>query len=410
MKSVVETLFDYLGDVIYDPVDAVLDIETLPEEYRVFASGLKYFAESVMETKALAQAMSKGDLTSKLPSRGNEIASPLKSLHSSLKHLTWQAQQIAKGDYTQRVDFMGEFSDAFNMMVEQLAERQRKLEGKISQIQRKTKSLEQSNLLLTSLMQHVPQQIFVIDKRNCEILLMNSIAEYEVNNDPDYVKNLLYIMSDYEDQSDGNEVSIIYTQGKTERYFSIRTYYIEWKNTNAEVFAISDVSATKNKINELEIKAYRDSITQLYNRYFGMLTLDNWLSEKKHFVLIFADLDHLKYINDEFGHNEGDAYILNAARYFRSFSLDAIVCRIGGDEFMLLVPDMSYDEAIMTMSRISQSFQNDDYLKDKVYTYSFSFGIVAVDSQNKLSASDILSIADERMYENKRLGKKNRQS
>jgi diguanylate cyclase (GGDEF)-like protein len=140
-----------------------------------------------------------------------------------------------------------------------------------------------------------------------------------------------------------------------------------------------------------------------------MMTLDSWLYEKRQFVLVFADLDSLKYINDEFGHIEGDIYIINAAKHLRTFSPDAIVCRIGGDEYMLLVPDISYDEAHEKMSEIFENFQNDEYLKDKTFTYSISFGIFAVGEKNKLSASDILGIADERMYENKRARKKNRQ-
>jgi diguanylate cyclase (GGDEF)-like protein len=280
-----EILFNYLRDVLYDPANAVLDIGELPEDFRVFGSGLLYFTQCVMETKALAQALSTGDLTEKLPSRGNEIAAPLKSLHASLKHLTWQTQQIAQGDYSQRVAFMGEFSDAFNMMVEQLAERQKKL----------------------------------------------------------------------------------------------------------------------------EVRAYRDSVTQLYNRTYGMLTLDSLLQDKKQFVLIFADLDNLKYINDEFGHKEGDTYILNAAKYLSTFSPEAVVCRIGGDEFLLLVQNTKNDEALEKMNKIYENFQKDEYLIDKPYTYSVSFGIAVVETDNELSTSDILSIADERMYENKRMRKKERQ-
>jgi diguanylate cyclase (GGDEF)-like protein len=278
----IDTLFNYLHDVIFDPANAALDIEKLPFNFQNLGRGLKFFAECFIEGKMLAQALSRGDLTEKLPSRTNELASPLKSLHASLKHLTWQTQQIAKGDYNQRVEFMGEFSDAFNMMVKQLAERQEKLEQ----------------------------------------------------------------------------------------------------------------------------QAYHDYTTKLYNRTFGMFTLDRLLYEKKCFVLIFADLDGLKHINDEFGHNDGDKYITNAAKHLSTFSSDAIVCRIGGDEFMLLVQDVSYGEAQTAMSRIYRDLQNDEYLRDKKYSYSISYGVIAIDKENLLSSSDILSIADERMYEDKRRKKK----
>ena len=125
MEPVEVILFEYLRDVIYNPGQAVLDVEKLPESYRDLGSGLQYFAECVMEAGELAQALSKGILDVKIPLPDNEIAAPLKSLHASLKHLTWQAQQIARGDYQQRVDFMGEFAASFNSMAQQLEERRR---------------------------------------------------------------------------------------------------------------------------------------------------------------------------------------------------------------------------------------------------------------------------------------------
>ncbi|MCL2444437.1 MAG: diguanylate cyclase, partial [Treponema sp.] len=396
MEGATDNLFNYLHDVIYDSRNAVLDIEKLPDNFTNLGNGLQYFAECVIETKELAQSLSKGILNCKIPSRDNEIAAPLKSLHASLKHLTWQTQQIAQGDYNQRVEFMGDFSAAFNMMVEQLAERQQKLEDKIDEIQKKTVSLEQSNLLLTALMHYVPQQIIVIERDTHEILLMNNIALKEVNSDPNHVQNLIKIMSDINEMDNENEVEITYKQGDVERYFMVKTYFIEWNNSNAEILAVSDVSATKSKIKTLEVQAYRDSLTNLYNRTFGMLTLDSWLYEKRRFVLIFADLDNLKFINDEFGHNDGDAYIINAAKHLKSYSPDAVVCRLGGDEFMLLVSDTDYDESFAVMNKIYHNFKNDEFLINKTYSYSISFGIIAVDKDNKLPASDILSLADER--------------
>jgi len=410
MNSVAKKIFSYLRDVIYNPSKAVLDVEKLPEDFREFGKGLQYFSECVIEGNELAQALSRGDLAGRLPSRNNELAAPLKSLHSSLKHLTWQTQQIAKGDYMHRVEFMGDFSEAFNTMVGQLAERQRKLEDKIDQIQKKKASLEQNNLLLAALMHYVPQQIIVTDKYTREILLTNDIVMKKVDSDPNYIENILKLISDHGDFDNGCEIDITYKRDDAECHFIVKVYFFEWGDSNAEVFAITDVTAVKHEIKTLEVRAYHDSITKLFNRTFGMLTLDSWLHEKRQFVLVFTDLDGLKYINDEFGHYEGDMYIMNAAKHLKLFSSSAVACRIGGDEFMLLVPNIDYDEAHAAMLKIYNDLQNDEYLIDKPYTYSVSFGIVAVGPENKMGASDILSIADERMYENKRLRKKNRKA
>ena len=410
MDSTAENLFAYLRDAIYSPEKAVLDIEALPEAFRDFGKGLKYFSECVIEGNELAQALARGDLTGRQPSRDNELAAPLKALHSSLKHLTWQAQQIAKGDYMHRVEFMGEFSEAFNTMVEQLAERQQKLEDKIDQIQKQKASLEQNNLMLAALMHYVPQQIIVMDKTTNEILLTNDIVMTEVRSDPHYIRNILELISSRGALDNASEIDITYKKDDTERYFLVKTYSFEWADTNARVFSITDVTAAKYQIKALEMHAYHDNITKLYNRTFGMLTLDSWLHDKKQFVLIFTDLDGLKYVNDQFGHHEGDMYILNAARHLRSYSSTAVTCRIGGDEFMLLVPDTTYEDAHAAMLNIYADLQKNEYLNDKPYDYSISFGIVAVEPDNKMAASDILSIADERMYDNKRMRKKERKA
>jgi len=123
MNPVADILFNYLQNVIYDPANAELDIDSLPEDFQQFGLGLRFFSECVMQTQDLAKALAKGDLDCEIPPRNNELAAQLKSLHASLRHLTWQTQQIAKGSYKQRVNFMGDFAEAFNTMASQLEER-----------------------------------------------------------------------------------------------------------------------------------------------------------------------------------------------------------------------------------------------------------------------------------------------
>ncbi|MCL2293361.1 MAG: ATP-binding protein [Spirochaetes bacterium] len=117
-----------------------MDIEKLPDEFKDFGSGLHFFAECVTETRLLAEALAKGNLSVKTPTSENEIAAPLKSLHASLKHLTWQAQQVAKGDYKQRVEFMGELSASVNVMINQLEDRQKKLEAAVESAKEASKA------------------------------------------------------------------------------------------------------------------------------------------------------------------------------------------------------------------------------------------------------------------------------
>jgi len=122
-KPVADVLFTYLRSMLYDPVNASLDPDSLPEAFVDVAQGLEYLNYIISETRALAGELAAGNLNCTLPPPTNEIAAPLKELNSSLKHLTWQAQMVAKGNYDQRVDFMGDFSVAFNDMIMQLKQR-----------------------------------------------------------------------------------------------------------------------------------------------------------------------------------------------------------------------------------------------------------------------------------------------
>ena len=123
MDLVAKAFADYLHDVIYHPARAALDVAALPPDFRDFGERLQSFAQGVADARRFIQALSKGEWDARLPSPYNEIAAPLLTLQAALRHLTWQIHQVAAGDYKQRVDFMGNFSVAFNAMAQQLEER-----------------------------------------------------------------------------------------------------------------------------------------------------------------------------------------------------------------------------------------------------------------------------------------------
>ena len=80
-----------------------------------------------VELRLFVLSLANGELNQTLCSKGY-VPGVLKSFQANLRHLTWQTQMIASGDFSQRVDFMGEFAEAFNSMVEHLEEARRELE------------------------------------------------------------------------------------------------------------------------------------------------------------------------------------------------------------------------------------------------------------------------------------------
>ena len=104
-------------------------------ELHDLAARVNQIIEQHAEVLAFVRPLSRGELGVAVPPTRNFLASPFKELHSRLTHLTWQAERVAQGDYGQRVDFMGEFSRAFNFMVESLERKELQLREKIDELE-----------------------------------------------------------------------------------------------------------------------------------------------------------------------------------------------------------------------------------------------------------------------------------
>jgi sigma-B regulation protein RsbU (phosphoserine phosphatase) len=113
-----------------------IGVENKSGEEKKLAETVNQLIEFMEEIHAFIFPLSKGELnTIANVHRNNYLASPFKELHSRLQHLTWQAGQVAKGDFSQRVDFMGDFSEAFNCMVTSLERKERALQQKIAELE-----------------------------------------------------------------------------------------------------------------------------------------------------------------------------------------------------------------------------------------------------------------------------------
>jgi two-component system sensor histidine kinase/response regulator len=106
--------------VLEQVINAPSPVSELPANLEPYPE-LQDLYNELLSLRQFMLALVNGDLTQELSRRGY-LAGALKALQGNLRHLTWQTQMIASGDFSQRVDFMGEFSEAFNTMVVQLDE------------------------------------------------------------------------------------------------------------------------------------------------------------------------------------------------------------------------------------------------------------------------------------------------
>jgi diguanylate cyclase (GGDEF)-like protein len=371
---------------------------------------LVYFAEMLGEVRILARSLSRGDLSGPLPKPDNELGSHLKSLHATLKHLTWQAREVAAGDYNQRVDFMGEFAEAFNQMIVQLKEQRDDLLNKIKNDRLQRQRLERSNDIFKTITRQISEWILVIDRETGELLFTNHPIERHLASDV-FEFQLYRTLLDRAKQVGESDVPRVeefpLTSGKATRWFSVMLYTMRWYERDAALAMLMDITASKAQIKKLEDTAYRDMLTGAYNRHYGMKLLNEWLERRISFVICFVDMDRLKWVNDVFGHLEGDRYILRVTNLLQTFSANSCVCRLGGDEFMLLVPGMDGKAAAARLEALRDDLVAKEHKVESGRTYkcSMSFGIVEVTEDNTISAVDLLSLADERMYAYKRAHK-----
>jgi diguanylate cyclase (GGDEF)-like protein len=403
-------LFEYLRNVLYFPNEAKLDPEDLPEGFRDFAKGLLYYVQSVREASILASDIAQGNLDTNPLSPGNEVAAGLKSLQASLRHLTWQAQQIAKGDYKQRVSFLGDFSEAMNHMVEQLAERQAALEEAIEAGEIKTQALQRGLTVFEDITAQMSQLIIVLDKDTKEELLRNHPLD-QVLLDPSTEPQLFAWLGE---QLSSDRCSLKTTRDLELPYAdSFQSFLVEqhpyiWGEHEAVVFVFTDTTASRRELSSLEEIANFDPLTGSYSRHFGMVTFNQLLEQKQEFVLCFIDMDNLKYVNDAFGHNEGDNYILEVSRKLNTFASGAVLSRLGGDEFMLLARGWSEEAAKERLECLRTELIKRGEDLGASYRHSMSYGVVGVGTANEFPASELLGMADEKMYLYKRAHKAER--
>jgi diguanylate cyclase (GGDEF)-like protein len=411
VNAVAEYLFEYLRAVLFDPDRARLDLSRLPEDFTELGKGLEFLAECIGEVRAFSKALARGDLTGKAPSSENEMAAPLKALHATLRHLTWQTQQVAKGDYSQRVDYLGDFAEAFNTMTRQLEQRYNALTEEIERSNIKSQALAQSNDIFELVTKETAQWIAVVDRETGEWLFINYPISHILAGEvfmPQLEKWMKERLALAAPDAESRAVEVELSFGEMRQYFAAIVRPVLWRDRDSVVFVLTDISAEREHINELETAAYRDPLTKQYNRNYGMRLLEQWTSRRRSFALCFVDIDNLKYVNDKYGHLEGDKYILEVSSALRGFAADVAVCRLGGDEFMLLLDNWTQERAERRCGEVRASLTARNSEPGVQYLRSMSFGVIGVQPDNALTPSELLAAADERMYAFKRAHKMER--
>jgi len=192
-----------------------------------------------------------------------------------------------------------------------------------------------------------------------------------------------------------------------EKYYAHSTLQFGYfKSKKVVINLASDV--TEHKEAELKIKdmALRDPLTKLYNRYkldeYILLQINHYKRYKENFSLIICDIDFFKQTNDTYGHLVGDEVLKSIAHIIQSTVRGSdIVARWGGEEFAILLPKTSLEEAKGVSLKIHKAIGSK--VHDKVGHVYISCGISEFNQND--TAQTIFNRVDEALYEAKNSGR-----
>ena len=162
----------------------------------------------------------------------------------------------------------------------------------------------------------------------------------------------------------------------------------------------------KEHKNKYQILARTDSLTNIYNRY-GFDELAEKIISKNpqaHFVAALLDIDDFKFINDVYGHSYGDQALKNLADSMKAFfPSDALLGRNGGDEFCILLPNCTFNEAdnqLQQFAKLPKTFSH--HGKEHAFYISLGYAEYPTFASNH---SQLMRCADAALYEIKLHGK-----
>jgi len=181
------------------------------------------------------------------------------------------------------------------------------------------------------------------------------------------------------------------------------------------VVVARDIGERKKAATAIHRLAYYDVLTDLPNRRFLLERLDVLLAEARAGqdwgAVVFVDLDHFKFVNDARGHATGDALLRSvAARLSQLMRVEDTVARIGGDEFVVLLPRIGHDvesataTALASADRLRHALLDAVEVDGKRYNASASLGVTLLPPSGQ-SAHDLLREADTAMYHAKARGR-----
>jgi diguanylate cyclase (GGDEF)-like protein/PAS domain S-box-containing protein len=300
-----------------------------------------------------------------------------------------------------------------------LREEVNNLRRELRRLKRAEKRLRESEETFRSLIESADDSIYLVD-RHYRYLFINkkhlsrlglSEADYKGRSYKDFhapvevrefVRKVDYVFRT------GEPISYEYKSIRENKYF-LQTFS-PVKDSEGRIVAVGiiskDISDRKEMEEELRQLSLTDELTGLLNRRGFFTHVEQYLKMVKRqgigVFMLYADLDNLKYINDKFGHKEGDYAIMQVARILKeNYRESDIIARIGGDEFVVIPVGWVGNCIDIITSRLQKAIKNYNKEVHRGYKLSVSTGVAFYDPSRPCSIDELLAMADKKMYEDK---------
>lgn len=186
-----------------------------------------------------------------------------------------------------------------------------------------------------------------------------------------------------------------------QKIIDVKSWYFEAAQIRQAL--LQGVALMQDRIGKLNKEVQTDPLTGLLNRRALSSVLDALGIERRPFSLVTLDIDHFKHVNDTYGHDVGDEVLVKLASIMQTSSRDGdYACRVGGEEFLILLPGVALQAAAEFAERLRATVE-----KTPMGTVGFitiSLGVAHWPGKAD-DIADVLKAADEEMYQAKQQGR-----
>jgi diguanylate cyclase (GGDEF)-like protein/PAS domain S-box-containing protein len=282
-------------------------------------------------------------------------------------------------------------------------------------------ALQTQNVYFAALFENAPEAIAILDERDRIIRVNGQFTTMFGYTEDDAVgANINDLIVPYELVGEAESLTGRVAAGEKLTVEALRRHrdgHSFWVSISATPFGVADqpgrvyamyqdISARRRAEDDLKALVLVDELTGLPNRR-AFITLSEQALKlamrlERDVLMIFIDVDHLKYINDTHGHLAGDRALIDTARVLRESCREAdIIARLGGDEFVALLTVDSAQTAELVCERIKARVATHNAEVDRGYDLSLSVGATRSKAEGTMLA-DLLAQADTALYEQKR--------